>query len=70
MGIYDKIEHHWRMVFEENYGGVDDQKSILHAKRWDVYTNKKKQLLEVGIMWKCQVLMGRRSFGGGRRSCC
>ena len=27
---------HWRMFFEENDGRVDDNKSLLHAKRWDV----------------------------------
>ena len=32
-------ERHWRIVFEDNDGGVDDKKSILHAKRWDVYMN-------------------------------
>ena len=34
-------ESRWRMVFEENGGGVDDQKAILHTKRWDVYMNEK-----------------------------
>ena len=24
---------HWRMVFEDNGGGVDDAKALLHAKR-------------------------------------
>ena len=24
-----------RMVFEENYGGVDNKKTFLHDKRWD-----------------------------------
>ena len=34
-----KRERHWRIVFEDNNGGVDNKKSILHAKRWDVYIN-------------------------------
>ena len=32
-------EHHWRMVFEDNYGGADDKKVLINAKRWDVYMN-------------------------------
>ena len=38
----DERERHWRMVFEENYGGVDDKKALLHANRCDVYVNEKK----------------------------
>ena len=34
-------ESHWRMVFEDNNGGVDDKKAFLHDKRWYVYVNKK-----------------------------
>ena len=41
----DESECHWRMGFEENYGGVDDQKVIIHDKRWDVYMNKKEALI-------------------------
>ena len=37
----DEREHHWRMVFKDNYGGADDKKTLLHAKRWDVYLNEK-----------------------------
>ena len=32
----DEWEHHWRMVLEDNYGVVDNEKALLHAKRWDV----------------------------------
>ena len=32
-------ERHWRMVFKEHYGGVDDAKAFLHAKRWNLYVN-------------------------------
>ena len=35
----DKVERHWRVFFEGNYGGVKNDKEILHAKRWDVYMN-------------------------------
>ena len=30
-------ERQWRMVFEDNDGGVDYAKALLHAKRWDIY---------------------------------
>ena len=39
VNIYDKRERHCRMVFEDNEGGVDDKKALLHAKRWDLYVN-------------------------------
>ena len=29
-------ERHWRIVFEDNDGGVDDNNALLHSKRWDV----------------------------------
>ena len=40
-------ERHWRMFFEDNDGGVDDQKVILHNKMWDVYMNEKEALIKV-----------------------
>ena len=43
-------ERHWRMVFEENYGGVDDAKALLHAKRLDVYLNENKNLVKGGYL--------------------
>ena len=36
MKLYDERERHWRMFFKYNGGGLDNKKSILHAKRWDV----------------------------------
>ena len=44
----NKRERNWRMVFEDNDGGVGDQKSVLHAKRWDVYINEKEVLIKGG----------------------
>ena len=44
----DKKERYWRIFFEDNNGGVDDQKEILHAKRWDVYINDKEVLIKGG----------------------
>ena len=34
------------MVFQENDGGVDDEKEIIHAKRWYVYIKEKKTLIK------------------------
>ena len=36
MALDDGRECHWRMVFEENEVGRDDDKSLLYDKRWDV----------------------------------
>ena len=30
-------------MFEDNYAGVDDEKALLHAKRWDIYVNEKEK---------------------------
>ena len=37
VNLDDEKERHWRMVFEDNDGGVDDEKALLHAKSWDAY---------------------------------
>ena len=29
----DERECHWRIIFEENNGGVDEEKYIIHEKR-------------------------------------
>ena len=39
VNLDNERECYWRMVFEENYVGVDDAKALLHAKSWDVYVN-------------------------------
>ena len=41
-------ERHWRMVFEENDGGVDNNRALLHAKRWDVYVNENEKIIKGG----------------------
>ena len=48
VNLDDDMENHWRMVSEDNDGGVDDKKSLLHAKRWDVYVNEKEKLVKGG----------------------
>ena len=39
VNLDDDRECHRRMVFEDNDGGVDDKKALLHTKKWDVYVN-------------------------------
>ena len=39
VNLDNERERHWRMVFEDNDGGVDYAKALLHAKMWDVYVN-------------------------------
>ena len=40
----------WRMMFEDNGGGVDDKKTFLHAKMWDLYVNEKGKLVKGGYL--------------------
>ena len=39
VNLDNEREHHWRMVSEDYYGGVDDAEALLHANRWDIYAN-------------------------------
>ena len=48
VNIDDKRDRHWRNIFEDNEGGVDDKKSLLHAKRWDLYVNEKGDIVKGG----------------------
>ena len=43
INIDDERERHWRNVFEDNEGGVDE-KALLHAKCWDYISTKRKNL--------------------------
>ena len=43
--IDDERERHWRNVFEDNEGGVDE-KALIHAKRWDLYLYEKDKLVQ------------------------
>ena len=36
------------MGFEDNDGGVDDEKALLYAKRWDAYVNENEKLIKGG----------------------
>ena len=33
-------------MFEDNYGGVENAKALLHDKRWDVYVNENKKIIK------------------------
>ena len=50
VNIDNERERHWRNVFEDNEGGVDDKKALLHAKMWDLYVNEKEQLVKVNYL--------------------
>ena len=41
VNLDNERERHCRMVFEDNGVGVDNENSLLHAKRWDLYVNEK-----------------------------
>ena len=47
-----EIYHRCRMVSKDNDVGVYDKKALLHAKRWDVYVNKKEHLIKGGYLVK------------------
>ena len=48
INLDDERERHWSMVFEDNYGGVDGAKALLHAKSWDIYINEKENMVKGG----------------------
>ena len=41
MKLDNERERHWRMLFEDSDRGVDDNKALLHSKRWYVYMDGK-----------------------------
>ena len=41
-----KRESQWKIFFEENDGGLENQKVILHNESWDVYMNDKGALIK------------------------
>ena len=41
INLDDERERHWRIVLNDNHGGVDDTNTLLHAKSWDAYANEK-----------------------------
>ena len=43
-------KRHWRTVFEDNDGGVDDKKAFIHAKMCDIYVNKNEKIIKGGYL--------------------
>ena len=41
MKLDSERERQWRVVFEYNGGGLDYNKTLLHANSWYVYVNEK-----------------------------
>ena len=56
----DEIECHWGVIFDEHYGGVYDDKSMLHDKRWVIYMNDKKALISCGYSVEVSGFDGRK----------
>ena len=50
VNLDDDMECHWRMVFKDNGGGVDDAKALLHAARWGFYVNENENLVKGGYL--------------------
>ena len=48
VNLDDRRERHLRMVFEDNDGGVNDVKTLLHDNRWYIYVNDKEKLVQGG----------------------
>ena len=50
----------WRMVFEDNYVGVGDNKALLHDKRWNVYMIEKRSLIRGGYYVEVSCCDGKK----------
>ena len=50
MKLDDEMKRRWRIIFEENDGGVDDNKELIHAKRWDVCMNQRENIIKGGYL--------------------
>ena len=55
-------EHHWRMVFNDNNGGVDDDKMVLNSKKWDFYMKITKVIIKVGCYVEVPVSDGNKAI--------
>ena len=60
INLDNKRERHWRIVFEENNGGMDDAKALLHAKRWYIYVNEKENIVKGGYLVQFLVVTRRK----------
>ena len=64
VNFYDERERHWKMVFEDNAGGVDYAKALIHARRWDVYVNEKGKLVKGGYLVEVVGHDGKKVLSG------
>ena len=44
----DERECHWRIVFDDNDGELDNKRTLLYAKRWDVSVNENENIIKGG----------------------
>ena len=52
MVLNDERERNLRIIFEDNNGGVNGTKALLHAKKWDVCNLEKDVLVKGGYSVK------------------
>ena len=52
VNLDNERERHLRMVLEGNDVGVDNEKSLLHTKRWSVYVNDKENIVKGGYLFE------------------
>ena len=62
--LYDERESHWCMVFEDNNGGVDGTKDLLHYKKWYVYNLDKEALVKGGYSVEVSDKYGKKVIWG------
>ena len=55
-------EHHRRMVFEDNAGGVEDKKALLNAKSWYICVNENQKLIKGGYLVEVFGYDGKKFF--------
>ena len=41
VGLNNERDYHWRVVFEDNEWGIDNEKSFIHDNKWDLYISNK-----------------------------
>ena len=53
-------DSHWRMVFEDNNGGVDGTKALLHTQKWDIQNLEKETLVKGGYLVELDNKYGKK----------
>ena len=64
VNLYEKMERHWSMVFEDNKGRLDEKKAILRAKRWDACMKNKILQIKCGYYVEVSVYYGKKMVWG------